>query len=173
MLVTRRYNGGKQTYGEPMYGGAYNTQPISTAAYPVQQYPVQQYPVQQYPVQQYAVYGAPAAGVETYDVETGVPKDYGPSQGYAAFANRVVRHGFMRKVFGAWDLRECGGRWCSRGQHACRVRVSRRIVCGYYCAIIEGRVGASVLLPWLHLGGRVTAIGNANRDCRAREKPCL
>lgn len=35
-----------------------------------------------------------------YDVETGEPVKVVPAEGYAAFADRAVRHGFLRKVFG-------------------------------------------------------------------------
>lgn len=39
------------------------------------------------------------------DIETGEPNvkqsDVVPAEGYASFADKIVRHGFIRKVFGA------------------------------------------------------------------------
>lgn len=49
--------------------------------------------------------GAQAAPTYTYDVEAAnmddKPPVMVPAEGYASFANKIVRQGFIRKVFGA------------------------------------------------------------------------
>ena len=48
----------------------------------------------------------PQQSVIVYDVESGLPVEVQPAvvvpaEGYSAFADRAVRQGFIRKVFGA------------------------------------------------------------------------